>query len=186
MRSNSVVEALRGGVDLLQLRAKAATTRERIRWSVALQELAAPFDVPVLVNDDVEAAARSGARGVHVGQRDASVNEARARLGEGAWIGVSTHNLEEAVAAWKAGATHLGMGCCFPSPTKPEASPLNHTEFRQTLVQVPLPVFAIGGIDAGNLAQLRVLGVRHVAVSSAVLDHENPTSAAADLLRQLL
>jgi len=176
--------ALDGGVDLLQLRDKAVTTADRVRNFEPHQRLAAEYGVPVLVNDDVEAALAMGAAGVHLGADDEDAEVARARLGPQAFIGLSTHGADEVRAASSA-ATHLGLGACFSSTTKSDTRPLAHEELRRALDLARMPVFAIGGIDAESLEELAELGVRRVAVSAAILRAERPAVVAGRMRRRL-
>lgn len=177
----TLVAALAAGVDLVQWRVTggAAADFERCR---AICERAG---VPLIVNDDVMLAVRSGSAGAHVGQGDMPARAARELLG-GALLGVSTHDAVQIAAAIAAGADYLGFGPCFPTATKGYDTGQHPDDIAAAVEQArPLPVFAIGGITAANLPQLRALGVDRIAVSSAVLASHDPGAATA-ALRELL
>lgn len=172
--------ALRGGVDLVQWRVKQPDDGGFRRC----RELCAARGVPLLVNDDVMLAVRGRARGAHIGQTDMPAVAARRLLGAG-WLGVSTHDRAQVDAAVAAGADYVGFGPCFPTATKDYATGLPAESVEAAAATCPLPLFAIGGIRADNLAQLQQLGVRRIAVSSAILQAADPGAAAAELRRAL-
>ncbi len=172
--------ALRGGVDLVQWRSKEPDLEGF--WACA--EICGEFGVPLVVNDDVMLALRSRARGAHVGQDDLPACAAR-RLLDRQWLGVSCHDLGQLDAAVAAGADYVGMGPCFPTATKCYDEGLDPAWVEAAAGRSPVPVFAIGGITARNLPQLRSLGVAHVAVSAAILRAEDPEAAAAALRARL-
>ncbi|MBM4014751.1 MAG: thiamine phosphate synthase [Planctomycetes bacterium] len=178
---------LDGGVDLVQLRMKAATTAERIAAARVLCRELAPRAVPLLINDDVAAAVELGPEvaGVHLGQDDLSVSAARARLGPGSWIGQSTHSVAELCAATAVGATHFGLGACFATATKTVPRLLTAAELRAATAVATRPLYAIGGITPENVGRLVDCGVSRVAVSSALLTATDPRAAAAALRRAL-
>jgi len=178
----SVVRAaIEGGVDVVQLREKECSTEERVAVARSLAAVTTEVGVGLLINDDVEAARRLGAAvaGVHLGQGDLPVDEARCRLGPAAWIGLSTHSEGELARGAATSATHFGLGSCFPTGTKRDASLLAHDDVRRACARVTRPLFAIGGITAANVGSLVALGVRRVAVSTAILSSDDPGAAAA-------
>ena len=126
-----------------------------------------------------------GAAGAHVGQDDLPAGEARGILGPARALGVSTHDLPQIRAAEAAGADHIGFGPCFATVTKGYAKGLPRTAVETAVTSTELPLFAIGGITADNLPALLDLGVRRIAVSSAVLEARDPERAARQL-RELL
>lgn len=171
--------AVRGGVDLLQIREKGTGTRELVAF--ARQILEEVPDVPVLINDDLEAARQLPVQGVHLGQADRPAAEARRLLGEEAWIGVSTHSRDELAQALAGPATHVGLGACFKTATKQGACVLLREVLQAALMNSPRPVFAIGGITPDNLSELLPLGVRRIAVSSCILQSDDPEATSARL-----
>jgi thiamine-phosphate pyrophosphorylase len=175
--------ALDGGVDLVQWRATptpgAAVDLQRTA------ELCRARGVPLVINDDPVLAVRSHAQGAHVGQSDMPAWRAREILGTERWLGVSTHDLAQIRAAEAAGADYLGFGPCFPTATKGYAEGQPAEAIRDAMSATLLPVFAIGGITPRNLPQLLDLGVRRVAVSSCILQADDPGDVAATLARML-
>lgn len=161
--------AISGGASLLQYRNKQADRRLRREQAAALQALCLARGVPLIINDDLELALEVGAEGVHLGRDDESWEAARRRLGAGRILGVSCYNewalAERAVAA---GADYLAFGAAFPSRVKPDAVVAPLALYARAKRELPLPVVAIGGIDAAGAAQLAALGVDAVAVISAV------------------
>jgi thiamine-phosphate diphosphorylase len=172
--------ALRGGVDLVQWRCKEPDPAGYQRC----REICGESGVPLIVNDDVMLAVRSRAHGAHVGQDDLPAEAAR-RLLEDQWLGVSTHDLEQIDAAANAGADYVGFGPCFPTATKGYTEGLPRATIEIAASRGRLPLFAIGGIDAANAGILFGLGVRRFAVSSALLQADDPEAAAARLRSRL-
>lgn len=178
--------SLRGGARILQYRDKGSGGVRRLQEARALAQLCADFDVPLIVNDDVDLAFASGAAGVHLGEGDAAVAEARARLGSQAIIGVSCYDsLRRAREAAAAGADYLAFGAFFSSPTKPlarRAAP----ELLSEAKTLELPLVAIGGITSDNGGLLIEAGADHLAAISAVFDATDIRAAAqrfADLFQ---
>ncbi|MHC5064702.1 MAG: thiamine phosphate synthase [Planctomycetota bacterium] len=169
--------ALRGGVDLVQWRLK-----EENDYSLEhCAEICTDHGIPLIVNDHVEAASRLGLAGAHVGQQDMSPARARAELGPHRWLGVSTHDLQQARAAEKAGADYLGFGPMYPTVTKgyEEGQPL--TALGEVIAAADLPIFAIGGIDIERLPELTSIGCHRIAVCSSILQASDPETAAKRL-----
>ena len=184
----ALAAALAGGVDLVQLRSKATDTAARVELARALLAVTAPRGVPLLINDDVEAAAAlvGEVAGVHLGQGDVPVAVARARLGEGASIGLSTHSRAELIAGQSGSASHFGLGACFPTATKLDHHVLASAELAAAGAVATRPLFAIGGITPDNVHELVALGIRRVAVSSSLLTARDPRAAAASLRERLV
>lgn len=179
----TLAAALQSGVDLVQWRTK----RDDPGGFQRCRDLCQRAAVPLLVNDDVMLAVRSRSAGAHVGQDDIPADAARKLLGH-AWLGVSTHDADQIAAAAAAGADYVGFGPCFPTTTKGYAEALDGPTFDDGLAAAAaarLPLFAIGGITAANLPLLRARGVDRIAVSSAVLQHDDPADAVATLRRWL-
>lgn len=172
--------AIRGGVDLVQWRSKQPDDAGFRRC----RDLCHNLDVPVIVNDDVMLAVRGRALGAHVGQDDMPPEAAR-RVLENAILGVSTHSLEQLTAAQASGADYVGFGPCFPTATKGYENGLSREVIEAAAATAKVPLFAIGGIHAENLRELQFLGVRSIAVCSAILRASDPGAAAAELRRRL-
>ena len=184
----SVVETLlEQGVTLVQLREKEASHDQLVEMARSLLPLCHRYGVPLIVNDDVQAALESGADGVHVGQSDLEVTQARAILGPDKLIGTSAHNVAEALAAQAAGADYLGSGAVFGSHTKRDVNTLGLDALEAICRSVDLPVVAIGGITRDNLPQLQGRGIAGVALISALFapaDKETNTRVLVDLARK--
>ncbi|MHB8973834.1 MAG: thiamine phosphate synthase [Pirellulaceae bacterium] len=176
-----VEQLIRAGVDVLQLRDKTLADRELLARARAIRDLTRQHNVLFIMNDRVDLAAMSHADGVHLGQAEVSVQDARAVLGWQALIGVSTHGIEQARQAVLEGASYLGCGPTFPSATKsfPEFPGLDF--LRQVSHEIRLPAFAIGGIGPANIEQVCAAGFRRVAVSHSVVHAADPLQAVQRL-----
>ena len=179
---------LAGGADIIQLRAKGETPDERIEILDTLVPLFADTDVPLVVNDDLEAALRFPGVGLHVGQDDLSAAEARDALGPERVLGLSTHTTMQAQRAIKHAALldYFAVGPVFATPTKPDYIPVGLQLVRQVAeMQPPLPWFAIGGVKRYNLAQVLGAGARRVVAVSDALCAEDSTAAVAEYQKAL-
>ena len=157
--------AFRGGMNLLQYRAKCLPWKERLHQANALRELANEHHALFIINDDVALAKAVAADGVHVGRDDAAIETARNQLGEGAIIGVSCYNrLELALQAQQQGADYVAFGRFFPSKTKPEAVSAEAELLSQVKRRLDIPVCAIGGITTENAINLLEQGADMIAV----------------------
>lgn len=176
-----VRQALSGGVSVLQYRDKLRAYPERLALGGELKRLCAEFKVSFIVNDDLELALALDADGVHLGQEDGDPVLARATLGPKKIIGVSTHSLDEALAAQAAGADYVGFGAIYPTATK-EVPEVRGPEGLALLKQgVRIPVVAIGGITRDNAGILIDSGADAIAVISSVLSVRSPGLAATEL-----
>ena len=176
--------AVRGGVTVVQLRAKSLPFREFQELGLTAAGRLAGTGVPLLVNDRVDVALACGAAGVHLGQEDVSVLAARKALGPDKIIGVSVNTVGEARRAEEDGADYLGAGPAYPTATKETALTVLGPEKLGLLRRaVGIPVVAIGGITAANAADLARAGVDGIAVVSAVLGAPDARQAAAELRR---
>ena len=177
-----VAAAVRGGVDIVQLRDKHSTTRELLPLAEELREACELGGALFTVNDDVELARRCGAGGVHLGQQDEPVEAAREILGPEAVIGLSAGSVEEAWRSVAAGADYLGVGTVFATPTKEDAEVAGLTLVEEiSREKLPVPWFAIGGINPENAREVAAAGAPGFAVVRAILDAEDPGKAARDL-----
>jgi len=178
--------AIRGGADVLQLRDKTVSVGAVVEAARVLLPLTRQAGIPLIINDWVEAAAAVGADGVHLGQDDDSIEEARKRLGPGRLIGLSTHSLAQALAAEQAGADYIGFGPIFPTPTKPDYGSIGLDALRKAASQIRIPMVCVGGIEAGNLDQVLEAGATCVAVVRAVCGAEDPEAATRELKNRLV
>lgn len=165
---DQVKEAFEGGITFLQLREKHLSKEEFIKEAREMKELSKEYKVPFVINDNIEVALAVDADGVHIGQDDMSVEEARKLLGEDKIIGVSAHNVEEAIKAQKGGADYLGVGAVCATSTKKDANVVSKEEIKKICHTVEIPVVAIGGIKKENIKTLEGTDVDGVAVVSAI------------------
>ena len=172
-------------VRLIQLRAKQVGDRPLIQLGKKITQLTRNTRTRWIMNDRPDLALVCQADGVHLGQEDMSVFDARRVLGPKAMVGVSTHNLEQARQAVRDGADYIGVGPVFPSRTKDFAEHVGLQLLRDIASEISLPAFAIGGIDATNLDSVLSAGFHRVAVSAAVEKSANPRSVAAELITGL-
>lgn len=176
--------AVAGGADVIQVRDKHAASSSLIKLVARVRSVCEPAGVPVIVNDHVDVAAQAGAEGVHLGQHDADVAEARRTLGPSFVIGASAGNLEEALAAQAAGADYIGFGHIYPTGSKPKSSaPVGPAALGDVCRALRIPVIAIGGIDLSNIDAVLDAGAWGVAVIGAVCAAPDP-AAATRALRQ--
>lgn len=179
------VRLLRGGVDVLQLRAKAASEDEIVALGRALAPACRAADVPFILNDHPHLVPVTGADGVHVGQDDGPIAAARAAAGPGAIVGRSTHSLAQARAAFAEGADYIGFGPLFATPTKPDYAPIGTADIAAVFAGAPGPVFCIGGIKRENLPAVVAAGAQRVVVVSGILQAADPEAYIADCRRAL-
>ncbi|MFS0576044.1 thiamine phosphate synthase [Sporosarcina sp. 179-K 3D1 HS] len=175
--------ALRGGVTCFQLREKgegALTGEEKREFALACQQLCKQYNVPFIVNDDVELAMAIDADGVHVGQDDEEAGRVREQLGPHKILGVSTHTLDEVEKAIAAGADYVGMGPVYATISKADAKPVAGTELirKTTLIHPDLPIVGIGGITLDNFAPVIQAGASGVSLISAIASSHNPYETA--------
>ena len=178
----AVVEAaVRGGVTCVQLREKSLDTRAFVERARALKAWLLPLGVPLLINDRVDVALACGADGVHVGQSDMAPEDVR-RLMPGGLIGLSVESLAQLDAAERAPVDYYGISPVFATRSKHDAAPaLGLDGLRAIRAGTRRPLVAIGGIDAGNAAQVMAAGADGLAVVSALCSSADPEAAARDL-----
>lgn len=173
---------LAGGVRLFQLREKRLADRELLDLASELAALCADAGALLIVNDRPDLAHLAGAGGVHLGREDLPAREARRLLGSTAHLGASVHDRAELAAALAEGATYLGLGTLFASPTKPELPAQGLELLRAVAPTCPVPIYGIGGITRQNAAAAIAAGAAGVAVSSDLLDAPHPERAAFELV----
>lgn len=178
-----VEQAIRGGVTLVQLREKTVSSLEFYQVACKLRQLTDDYKVPLIINDRLDIALAVEAAGLHIGQDDMPAEIARRLLGPGKILGVSVSSVEEARAAVQAGADYLGVGAVFPTASKADANAVSFGELARIKRAVDVPVVAIGGIAADNLAKVRAVGVDGAAVISAILGRQDCHDAAQGLAR---
>ena len=160
---------LKGGVDVLQLRAKQQSISEIATVARELREITTERGVPLVINDHPQIAREVRADGVHVGQDDLSVSAAREAAGASCFVGKSTHSVEQAQQAAEEGADYIGFGPLFATPTKPDYAPIGVAEIREVHARVRIPIFCIGGIKLNNLPDVIAAGAQRVVIVSGLL-----------------
>lgn len=173
--------AIQGGATMIQLREKNVSTEELAKIAAELVPVCHKHGVKLIVNDDWKAAVISGADGVHVGLEDTSVAEIRAKTDTAFIIGATAKTVEQAKKAASQGASYIGVGAVFPSPTKKDAVRITPEKLREICRSVKIPAVAIGGISKENLWELRGCGNRGIAVVSAIFGAVNPYTASKEL-----
>ncbi len=181
----AVEAAILGGATFVQLREKALDHDAFLQLALEVGAVCRKHGVPFVINDDVQIALECGADGVHVGQSDMAAAKAREILGPDKIIGVSAHDLQEALEARAQGADCLGVGTMFPTSTKLDAEAVSFEMLREICEAVDLPTVAIGGIGAHNLHLLNGTGIAGAAVVSAIFAAPDIQKAAGEL-RSLL
>jgi thiamine-phosphate pyrophosphorylase len=173
------------GVHVVQLRDKHLADRELLARARLLRSLTRGTETLFIVNDRPDLADLAEADGVHVGQDELSVKDARAIVGPDRLVGVSTHSIEQARAAVLAGANYIGVGPTFPSQTKDFASFTGLSLLRAVAAEIRLPAFAIGGIGLANLDDVLATGMSRVAIGAAITRASDPQRVARALLERL-
>jgi thiamine-phosphate pyrophosphorylase len=180
-----LTQALRGGVEIVQLRVKDATDEHIVATARRYACLCAEHGALLILNDRPDLVTDAGADGVHVGQDDASVDEARRHVGPELLVGLSTHSPEQIDRAQGTGADYIGVGPVHATPTKPGRPAVGPGLVSYAARHSKLPFFAIGGIDPGNAAAVRAAGARRIAVVRAITEAGDPQAAARELRRAL-
>lgn len=182
---DAVAAALKGGVDILQLREKTKTASEILELGKKVKLLCAEYGATFIVNDRVDIAYVLESDGVHLGQDDMDVASARKILGPNAIIGISTHAPEQAIKAVEYGADYIGVGPVFTTPTKPGRASVGLEYVKWVSENIDIPAFAIGGIDLSNAREVVANGLKKIAVVRAIINAENPEKAAEEFLKLL-
>ena len=181
-----VQAAVRGGVTCVQLREKHASSRDFYAQAVALMNLLAPLNIPLIINDRLDIALACGAQGVHLGQSDLPVQAARKLLPPEVFIGCSVESMEDVELSATLPLDYLGVSPVFATPTKSDtATPWGLEGLQRIRALTPLPLVAIGGIHLGNSIQVLQAGADSLAVVSAICSADDPL-AASQQLRKLI
>lgn len=177
-----VEKAIKGGATFLQLREKKLCYDDFLKQAIALKKITDKYNIPFVINDNVDIAIAVGADGVHVGQKDMEAGKVRQKLGQNKIIGVSVQTVEQAILAQKQGADYLGVGAVFSTSTKLDASEVSFETLQKICNAVSIPVVAIGGISQSNILQLKGSGIDGVAVVSAIFAQKDITQATKELV----
>jgi thiamine-phosphate pyrophosphorylase len=178
-------ELIAAGVHVLQLRDKHLGDRDLLARAQRLRELTHGTGTLFIMNDRPDLAVLAEADGVHLGQEEVSVKDARRIVGPEMLMGVSTHSIEQARQTVLNGADYLGLGPMFPSGTKRFEQFPGLDFLRRASGEITLPAFAIGGITPENLAQILATGIRRVAVGQAIVAADNPAEITREMLLAL-
>ena len=171
--SQSVEEAILGGATMIQLREKQLDQEALKEEALIIKEICQKYQIPFIINDDVQLCQQLDLDGVHIGQDDLSLKEARRILGEDKIIGVSAHNVEEAKLAYENGASYLGVGAMFTTQTKTNVVQTSLKTLQDICESVDIPVVAIGGISKNNIQQLAGTKISGVALVSAIFGSDH-------------
>lgn len=173
--------AILGGVTILQLREKEKNTKEYIDLARKVHKITDKYGIPLIIDDRVDVALASGADGVHLGYDDMQVADARRILGSRFIIGATAKTVDTAKSAWESGADYIGTGAIFPTTTKVKTVLTPVGTLIDICKSVPIPVNAIGGLDADNISVLKNVPVSGICVVSAIMKAEKPKKAAKNL-----
>jgi thiamine-phosphate pyrophosphorylase len=177
--ASTIELALAGGVSIIQYRDKSGNEEKRFTQASTLRKLCDDYKAILIINDDISLAKAVAADGVHLGEHDVSIHEARSILGEDSIIGISCYNqLQRAIDAQAAGADYVAFGAMFTSPTKPHARSASLELISEARAQLDIPVCAIGGIDQLNAEQVIDAGADMTAVISGLFAERDIRSAA--------
>lgn len=176
-----VEKCLQGGATFVQLREKELDGEHFLEEAESLKGLCRKYQVPFVINDDVDIALAVDADGVHVGQSDMEAGDVRKMLGPDKIIGVSAQTVEQAVRAQERGADYLGVGAVFPTGSKSDADEVSHETLKAICKAVDIPVIAIGGISRKNVMELSGSGICGIAVISAIFAQPDIKKATKEL-----
>ena len=186
---NQVEKALQGGATFIQLREKDMDDETFLKEALEIKSLCKKYNVPFVINDNVNVCIKSDADGVHIGQKDMEAGFVRNLIGKDKILGVSAQTVEQAVLAEKMGATYLGVGAVFGTTSKDDADDVSLNTLKEICDAVSIPVVAIGGIGKGNVLKLKGTGICGVAVISAIFaadDIEKATKELKKLTEQVI
>lgn len=176
-------DALIGGVTCVQLREKNLSEEDFIQEAIEIRELCRKYNVPLIINDNLNVAIKSNADGIHVGQEDVSAAEIRKLVGDNFIIGVTAKTVEQAKKAENDGADYIGVGAVFPSPTKTNAIRITNEQLNEICSSVSIPAVAIGGISLDNITELSGCKMSGVAVVSAIFAADDIKTTVQELKR---
>lgn len=182
---NIIETAIKAGVTMVQLREKDITFEEFCKKALKLKEICIKYKVPLIINDNVDICVAVNADGVHLGSSDMDIVTARSILGNSKIIGGSCRDSETAKLLENSGADYLGVGAVFGTQTKQDAKTISVEILKQVCSSINIPVVAIGGVNAENIAKLKGSGVAGVAVISSILKAKNVEIATKNICEQL-
>ncbi|MDD5465302.1 MAG: thiamine phosphate synthase [Candidatus Omnitrophica bacterium] len=174
-----------GKIGLIQLRDKKSAKADVLDFAIRISKALSRSKTLFIINDYADVAVACGADGLHLGQDDLSLKQARKILGKDRIIGISCHSLAQALRAQNQGADYIGIGPIYATATKPGYKPIGLKVLGKLKDKIKIPYFAIGDIHAGNIKKITACGARRVAVCRAILKADNPKNAARQLYKIL-
>lgn len=180
---NTIEEAIKGGVTVVQIREKTAETLDFYNLALKVKEITTKYDVPLIINDRVDVALAIDADGVHVGQSDMPCDVTRRLIGKDKILGVSASTVDEAQKAERDGADYIGTGAVFPTATKDDAPSVTKDGLKEVVKSINIPVVAIGGINHDNASELIDTGIAGLSVVSAIMSADDPKKSSEELLK---
>ncbi|RID89092.1 thiamine phosphate synthase [Peribacillus asahii] len=180
--AKQVEQAIQGGATFIQLREKNLPYEDFLKEAQQIKRITDTYNVPFVINDNVEVAIACAADGIHIGQDDMDLSTARNMIGDDKILGVSVQTVEQARLAEKGGADYVGVGAVFTTSTKLDATALPLRTLEAICQSVSIPVVAIGGINEKNILQLSGSGIDGVAVVSAIFAKQDIKKASQELL----
>lgn len=168
-----IEDALKGGVTIVQLREKKLDFDSFVNEATEVKKICEKYGVPLIINDNVQVALKSGADGVHVGLEDMSVKDIRKLVGSDFIVGATAKTVTQAKKAEDEGADYIGVGAVFPSPTKTNAIRISLEDLKEICASVSIPAVAIGGINKSNMKEIAGGGMKGVALVSAIFGADN-------------
>lgn len=181
-----VRQAIEGGVTFVQVREKEKSNEEVKQIALKIKKVTDQYNIPLIINDNIDVAKQINVDGIHIGQKDISCKEARKILGNDKIIGVTVTTLNEAKQAILDGATYLGVGAIFKSTTKKDAIVVEQSEFKKILDYSKIPIVVIGGINEKTIPYFKNTNVSGYAMISPILRSENIISSARNLKKIIL
>ena len=179
---NTIEEAIKGGVSVVQIREKTADTLDFYNLALKVKKITDKYSVPLIINDRVDVALAVDADGVHVGQSDMPCDVTRKLIGPDKILGVSAATIPEAKKAERDGADYIGTGAIFPTATKDDAPKITKKDLTDIVDSINIPVVAIGGINLDNAFELKDTGIKGLSVVSAIMSSQNPKESSEKLL----
>lgn len=186
---NQVEKAIKGGATFVQLREKNLDKQSFANEAIEIQKLCKKYNIPFVINDNVQIAKMINADGVHVGQSDMSAEDVRSIIGNDKILGVSAQTVEQAVIARNKGADYIGVGAVFTTGSKSDAEDVSYHTLKAICDAVTIPVVAIGGIGKHNVTELKHSGISGIAVISAIFaaeDIEQETKQLKQLTKEVV
>lgn len=181
--SQQVEKAILGGATFIQIREKVLDKETYIKEALSIRKITQQYHIPFVVNDNIHVAIEANADGVHIGQEDMEMTQARQLIGRNKILGVSANTVEQAMSAQEQGADYIGAGAVFSTATKNNADHVSYEMLKKICYAVSIPVVAIGGINESNIMKLKGSGIDGVAVVSAVFSQPDIKKASNNLLK---